>query len=58
MSEVKHLCGKCGLCVKDDGLPYCVMKDLFTTVRLDDECSEKDITGQDWFVEEKKDGRK
>ena len=52
MTEQK--CGDCALCIKDDGHPYCVMKDLYTNVELDDVCDEKDIKGEYYFAEEKK----
>ena len=56
MSEAKTVCGNCNFCVKDDGEPYCVMKDLYTTVGLEDECDEFDIHGNKYFAEEKKIG--
>lgn len=52
MTEQK--CGNCALCIKDDGHPYCVAKDLYTNVELDDVCDEKDIRGEYYFAEEKK----
>lgn len=52
MTERK--CGNCALCIKDGGHPYCVMKDLYTNVELDDVCDEKDIKGEYYFAEEKK----
>ena len=52
MTEQK--CGDCALCIKDDGHPYCAVKDLYTNVELDDMCDEKDIKGEYYFVEEKK----
>lgn len=52
MTEQK--CGNCALCIKDDGQPYCVVKDLYTNVELDDVCDEKDIKGEYYFAEEKK----
>ena len=52
MTEQK--CGDCALCIKVDGHPYCVMKDLYTNVELDDMCDEKDIKGECYFAEEKK----
>lgn len=53
MKKDKKVCGRCRLCVKDDGDPYCVMKDLFTTVKLTDECSEFDVTGEPYFIPER-----
>ena len=53
MKDDKKVCGRCKLCVKDEGSPYCVMKDLFTTVELTDECSEYDITGRPYFILDK-----
>ena len=50
----EHKCGNCALCIKDDGHPYCVIKDLYTNVELDDMCDEKDIRGEYNFIEEKK----
>lgn len=52
MTEQK--CGDCALCIKDDGHPYCAVKDLYTNVELDDMCDEKDIKGEYYFAEEKK----
>ena len=52
MTEQK--CGNCALCIKDDGHPYCAVKDLYTNVELDDVCDEKDIRGEYYFAEEKK----
>ena len=49
MIELK--CGDCALCIKDDGHPYCVIKDLYTNVELDDVCNEKDIKGEYYFRE-------
>ena len=54
MPEIKCICGNCNFCIKDDGKPYCVMKDLYTTVGLDDKCDEYDSRGQKWFAAEKK----
>ena len=47
-----YICGTCGLCVKDDGDPYCVMKDLYTTVTLDHACDKYDSKGIRYWVEE------
>ena len=46
-------CGKCVFCVKDDGHPYCLMKDLYTNVCLDDDCDEINILGEYYFSERK-----
>jgi hypothetical protein len=54
MEGDKKICGRCNFCVKDDGEPYCVCKDLYTTVGLDQECDETDIYGNFMFGEEKK----
>lgn len=51
----KENCGRCTWCVKNDGEPYCLHKDLYTTVRPDRECDETDHYGQKWFIEEKED---
>ena len=53
MTEQK--CGNCVLCIKDDGYPYCVIKDLYTNVELDDICDEKDIKGEYYFAEDNQD---
>ena len=45
-------CGDCVFCEKQDGNPYCYLKDLYTTVSLDDECDEKDIRGNYYFTKE------
>lgn len=47
------VCGECNFCVKDDGLPYCVCKDLYTTVELSQKCDETDIYGNLMFAQEK-----
>lgn len=49
MTERK--CGNCALCIKDDGHPYCAIKDLYTNVELDDDCDEKDIKDEYYFTE-------
>ena len=54
MADEKQICGRCNFCIKDDGEPYCVCKDLYTTVGLDQECDETDIRGRFYFSEEKK----
>lgn len=46
-------CGKCNFCVKDNGYPYCVMKDLYTNVEPDNLCDETNIYGEYWFAREK-----
>lgn len=51
----KEICGRCTWCVKNDGEPYCLHKDLYTTVRPDRECDETDHYGRLWFIEEKED---
>ena len=51
---IERKCGNCSLCIKDDGHPYCAVKDLYTNVELDDMCAEKDIKGEYYFAEEKK----
>ena len=43
-------CGDCNFCVKDDGHPYCVLKDLYTNVEFDDECDETDPYGNNMFA--------
>lgn len=48
----KEICGRCTWCVKNDGSPYCLHKDLYTTVSLDRECDETDFYGRLWFIEE------
>ena len=50
MTELEHTCGNCALCIKDDGSPYCPMKDLFTNVEPDDICDEYDIRGKEYFT--------
>lgn len=50
----KMKCGNCSLCIKDDGSPYCAIKDLYTTVGLDDECDEQNIREEYYFTEDKK----
>ena len=44
-------CGTCCYCVKDDGHPYCVIKDLYTPVELDDVCDEFDLSGNEYWTE-------
>ena len=52
MSNEKK-CGTCGFCIKKDGSPYCIVKDLYTTVSLTQDCDETDIHGQPWWTEDK-----
>lgn len=47
-------CKDCSFCVQDDGAPYCVMKDLYTTVDLEQNCDEIDIRGKKYFTKNKK----
>lgn len=49
----KKVCGECNFCVKDDGSPYCVLKDLFTTVDLEQRCDERDAYGDLRFAQSK-----
>ncbi len=48
------VCGNCNFCEKNDGKPYCYLKDLYTTVELNQKCDETDIYGNLMFGEEKK----
>ena len=48
----KKVCGNCVFCEKNDGKPYCYLKDLFTTVELNDECDERDSRGRLFFTED------
>lgn len=50
----EQICGRCNFCIKDDGEPYCVCKDLYTTVELNQKCDETDFYGNLMFGEEKK----
>ena len=50
----KEKCKDCSFCVQDDGEPYCVMKDLYTTVDLEQNCDEEDIRGKKIFYKNKK----
>ncbi|MBO7517632.1 MAG: hypothetical protein J6T31_00820 [Methanobrevibacter sp.] len=52
--EKKKICGRCRFCEKDDGSPYCCLKELFTTVELDHECDERDFYGNLMFTPERK----
>lgn len=44
-------CGECNFCEKKDGSPYCVCKDLYTHVKLDDDCDEYDYWGNFMYSE-------
>lgn len=48
------VCKHCCYFVNDDGLPYCTMKDLYTTVSPDHVCDEKNIRNEFYFTEKKK----
>lgn len=50
---METICGTCNFCIKDDGEPYCVMKNLYTTVDLDKSCDEVDIRGFKMWAEGK-----
>ena len=55
MTDNKEMrCYECSLCVKDDGQPYCVMKDLYTNVYSDSVCNKINIKGEYYFNREKK----
>ena len=45
------VCGNCNFCEKNDGDPYCYLKDLFTTVGLNQKCDERDSRGRLMFAE-------
>lgn len=45
------ICGNCNFCEKNDGKPYCYLKDLYTTVELDHKCDERDSRGRLMFGE-------
>ena len=47
-------CKDCSFCEQDDGEPYCIMKDLYTTVDLEQNCDEIDIRGKKYFTKIKK----
>ena len=47
-------CKDCSSCVQDDGEPYCIMKALYTTVDLGQNCEEVDIRGKKYFTKIKK----
>ena len=47
----KEVCGRCTWCVKNDGSPYCLHKDLYTTVELNHKCDERDSRGRLMFGE-------
>ena len=53
IKSIEEKCGRCTWCVKDDGSPYCLHKDLYTTVEPDRDCDETDHYGRLWFIEEK-----
>ncbi len=54
--NTERRCYDCSFCVKDDGQPYCVMKDLYTNVYPKSICDEINIRGEYYFreAEEKK----
>ena len=45
------VCGNCSFCEKNDGKPYCYLKDLYTTVELNHKCDERDSRGRLMFAE-------
>lgn len=49
-STEKYVCGSCCHCIMDDGEPYCVMKDLYTSVAPEDVCDEKNIRGEYYWT--------
>lgn len=56
MSDIQRddmKCGYCKFCIKDDGHPYCVMKDLYTNVELNDICDEINACGRYYFAIDK-----
>lgn len=46
----EEICGNCAYCIVDDGTPYCCLKDLFTNVKLNNRCDEKDCKGRLFFT--------
>lgn len=56
MSDIQRddmKCGYCNFCIKDDGHPYCAMKDLYTNVELNDICDEINACGRYYFAVDK-----
>ena len=48
------ICKNCNYYVDDDGLPYCIVKDLYTTVSPEHVCDEKNIRNEFYFTKKKK----
>ena len=53
MPGVEPICGNCNFCEKNDGEPYCYLKDLYTTVQLNQRCDVRDSRGRLMFGESK-----
>ena len=51
LSTELQICGNCNFCEKNDGKPYCYLKDLYTTVELNHKCDERDSRGRLMFRE-------
>ena len=52
--NVEQVCGNCNFCEKNDGTPYCYLKDLYTHVDLNQKCDEIDSRGRLFFAAGKK----
>lgn len=52
--KLEPVCGNCNFCEKDNVIPFCWLKDLYTTVELDRKCDERDSRGRLMFAAEKK----
>ena len=56
--EIEPVCGNCNFCEKNDGTPYCYLKDLFTNVELTQKCDVYNVFGMIMFAPEKIGGLK
>ena len=52
--KIEPICGNCNFCEKNEGTPFCYLKDLYTHVELDHKCDELDSRGRLLFAAEKK----
>ena len=50
MMEENKVCGNCIYCEKDGDFPYCVAKELYIEVDLNQECDEIDTEGNPMFI--------
>lgn len=46
---IEKICGNCSNWVTDDGIAFCVLKDLYTETDAKHKCDEVSVSGESYF---------